>query len=194
VVLTIDPETSNLPKRVAFPVLIANMVAALAPDGIPAAIPLGEPLVYEPRASTASVKVVPPSGEPALLPVISKETEDKGESAAGSVSRDIVYTDTGTAGVYTVTETDAAGIDLGMTRFVVNAGHQRESDLRLDPNLASALAAASGSGVTTQREERVDLWPLLALIALLVIVAEWMTALWPSVRRATKWPVIRGAT
>jgi hypothetical protein len=194
VVLTIDPETSNLPKRVAFPVLIANMVAALAPDGIPAAIPLGEPLVYEPRASTASVKVVPPSGEPALLPVISKETEDKGESAAGSVSRDIVYTDTGTAGVYTVTETDAAGIDLGMTRFVVNAGHQRESDLRLDPNLASALAAASGSGVTTQREERVDLWPLLALIALLVIVAEWMTALWPSVRRATKRPVIRGAT
>ena len=30
VVLTVDPETSNLPKRVAFPVLIANMVAALA--------------------------------------------------------------------------------------------------------------------------------------------------------------------
>ena len=194
VVLTVDPETSNLPKRVAFPVLIANMVAALAPDGIPAAIPLGEPLVYEPRASTASVKVVPPSGEPALLPVISTETEDKGDSAAGSVSRDIVYTDTGAAGVYTVTETDAAGIDLGTTRFVVNAGHQRESDLRLDPNLASALATASGSGVTAQREERVDLWPLLALIALLVILAEWITALWPSVRRATKRPVARGAT
>ena len=60
VVLTVDPETSNLPKRVAFPVLIANMVGALAPDGIPPAIPLGEPLVYEPRASTASVEVVPP--------------------------------------------------------------------------------------------------------------------------------------
>ncbi len=64
VVLTVDPETSNLPKRVAFPVLVANMVEALAPDGIPAAIPLGEPLVYEPRASTASVEIVPPSGEP----------------------------------------------------------------------------------------------------------------------------------
>jgi hypothetical protein len=193
VVLTVDPETSNLPKRVAFPVLVANMVEALAPDGIPAAIPLGEPLVYEPRASTASVEIVPPSGEPALLPVFSTET-DEGDSATGSVSRDIVYTDTGAAGVYTVTETDATGIDLGTTRFVVNAGHQRESDLRIDPNLASALATASGSGATAQREERVDLWPLLAFIALLVIVAEWITALWPSVRRATKRPLPRGAT
>jgi hypothetical protein len=193
VVLTVDPETSNLPKRVAFPVLVANMVEALAPDGIPAAIPLGEPLVYEPRASTASVQIIPPSSEPALLPVFSTET-DESDSATGSVARDIVYTDTGAAGVYTVTETDATGIDLGTTRFVVNAGHQRESDLRVDPNLASALATASGSGVTEQREERVDLWPLLAFIALLVIVAEWIAALWPSVRRATKRPVHRGAT
>jgi hypothetical protein len=196
VVLTVDPETSNLPKRVAFPVLIANMVEALAPDGIPAAIPLGEPLVYEPRASTSSVEVVTPSGDAALLPVFSAETQadqDKGDIATGSVSRDIVYTDTGAAGIYTVTETDAAGIDLGTTHFVVNAGHARESDLRMDPNLASALAAASGSGITTPREERVDLWPLFALIALLVIAAEWITALWPVVRSATKRPVPRGA-
>jgi hypothetical protein len=194
VVLTVDPETSNLPKRVAFPVLIANMVEALAPDGIPAAIPLGEPLVYEPRASTASVEILPPSGEPALLPVFSANTQAQDDVATGSVSRDIVYTDTGAAGVYTVTETDAAGIDLGTTHFVVNAGHSRESDLRIDPNLASALATASGSGVTAQREERVDLWPLFGLVALLVIAAEWITAIWPSVQRATKRPIPGGAT
>jgi hypothetical protein len=193
VVLTVDPETSNLPKRVAFPVLIANMVEALAPDGVPAAIPLGEPLVYEPRASTASVEIVPPSAEPALLPVQAVEPTSEEDMATGSVSRDIVYTDTGAAGVYTVTETDAAGIDLGTTRFVVNAGHLRESDLRADPNLASALATASGSGATAPREERVDLWPLLALIALLVIAAEWLTALWPAVRGAAKRTVPRGA-
>src|SRR5215208_3754114 len=193
VVLTVDPETSNLPKRVAFPVLVANMVEALAPDGIPAAIPLGEPLVYEPRASTASVEVVPPSGEPARLPVFSAETQDEGDAASDSVSRDIVYTDTGAAGVYNVTETDAAGIDLGTTRFVVNAGHARESDLRIDPNLASALATASGSGVIAPREERVDLWPLLALVALLVIAAEWITALWPVIRSAPKRAFPRGA-
>ena len=196
VVLTVDPETSNLPKRVAFPVLIANLVEALAPDGIPAAIPLGEPLVYEPRASTASVEVVTPSGDAVLLPVFSAETQadqDKGDIATGSVSRDIVYTDTGAAGIYSVTETDAAGIDLGTTHFVVNAGHARESDLRMDPHLAAALATASGSGITAPRQERVDLWPLVALIALLVIAAEWIAALWPVVRSATKRPVPRGA-
>jgi hypothetical protein len=194
VVLTVDPETSNLPKRVAFPVLVANVVEALAPDGIPAAIPLGEPLVYEPRASTASVEIVPPSGQAARLPVLSAESEDEDGISLGSVSRDIVYTDTGAAGVYTVTESDAAGIDLGSTRFVVNAGHPRESDLRSDPNLASALATASGSGVTAPREERVDLWPLLALVALLVIAAEWIAALWPAARSTTRRPVPRGAT
>jgi hypothetical protein len=196
VVLTVDPETSNLPKRVAFPVLIANLVEALAPDGIPAAIPLGEPLVYEPRASTASVEVVTPSGDAVLLPVFSAETQadqDKGDIATGSVSRDIVYTDTGAAGIYSVTETDAAGIDLGTTHFVVNAGHARESDLRMDPHLVAALATASGSGITAPRQERVDLWPLVALIALLVIAAEWIAALWPVVRSATKRPVPRGA-
>lgn len=196
VVLTVDPETSNLPKRVAFPVLIANMVEALAPDGIPASIPLGEPLVYEPRASTASVKVVTPSGETVLLPVFSADTQsgqDERDAAPGSVSRDIVYTDTGAAGIYTVTETDAAGNDLGTTHFVVNAGHARESDLRMDPNLASVLATASGSGMPAPREERVDLWPLFALVALLVIAAEWITALWPGVRGVLKRPVPRGA-
>ena len=110
------------------------------------------------------------------------KTEDENDVATGSVCG-IVYTDTGAAGVYTVTETDAAGIDLGTTHFVVNAGHPRESDLRIDPNLASALATASGSGVMAPREERVDLWPLLALVALLVIAVEWIAALWPAVGR-----------
>ena len=144
VVLTIDPEASNLPKRVAFPVLIANVVAALAPDGVPAAVPLGEPLVYEPRAATASVAIVPPSGEPALLPVFSA-AETGRRRCADSVSREIVYTDTGSAGAYSVTETDAAGIALGSTRFVVNAGHPRESDLRPNPDLAATLANATGA-------------------------------------------------
>jgi hypothetical protein len=125
---------------------------------------------------------------------LSVESDDEEHIPIGSASRDIVYTDTGAAGVYTVTETDAAGIDLGSTRFVVNAGHPRESDLRSDPTLASALATASGSGVTAPREERVDLWPLLALVALMVIAAEWIAALWPAARKTTRRPVVRGAT
>jgi hypothetical protein len=176
VILTIDPETSNLPKRVAFPVLVANLVEALAPDGVPAALPLGEPLVYEPRAAAATVRIIPPSGEAVDLPVPAAEED------APAVSRDVVYTDTGAAGAYSVAESDAAGVELGATRFVVNAGHPRESDLRANAALAAALSGASGSAVSSSRQERVDLWPILALIALAVIATEWIAILWPRAR------------
>jgi Ca-activated chloride channel homolog len=183
VVMTTDPELSNLPKRVAFPVLVANIVDALAPDGIPAAIPLGEPLVYEPRAVAASVTITAPSGEVSGLPVAPAATGADGNTDAGSLSRQVVYSDTGAPGVYSVTETDETGFELGATRFVVNAGHPRESDLRLNPSLPTALANAVSTSAATPRRERVDLWPLLALIALGVIAAEWIAAVWPARRR-----------
>jgi hypothetical protein len=186
VVMTFDPELSNLPKRVAFPVLIANLVAALAPDGIPAAIPLGEPLVYEPRAAAATVHVASPSGATTLLALPPAPPEAEESAAREPVSRQVVYTDTGASGAYTVTEQDAFGVDLGSTRFVVNAGHPRESDLRGNPNLARVLATATGGDVAAARQERVDLWPLLALLALAVIVAEWVAALWPA-----RWRLVR---
>jgi hypothetical protein len=77
---------------------------------------------------------------------------------------------------------------LGSTRFVVNAGHERESDLRANPNLAGSLATASGVDLNVPRLERVDLWPLLALLALLVIAAEWIAVLWPRRRGAVQRP------
>ncbi|MDF3042758.1 MAG: hypothetical protein K0Q71_5464, partial [Thermomicrobiales bacterium] len=104
------------------------------------------------------------------------------------VSRDVVYADTGSAGTYGVTERDASGRVLGATRFVVNAGHPRESDLRLNTDLENVLATASGVDVAAPRQERVDLWPLLALLALGVIVAEWIMALWPVRRGAVRRP------
>lgn len=183
VVLTIDPEASNLPKRVAFPVLVANLVAALAPEGVPASVPLGAPLVYTPGASAATVTVTSPAGEQAELRVAGDATTSASGATRAKDARDIVYSDTGTAGAYTVTERDAAGNDLGSARFVVNAGHPRESDLRANPGLASELAAASGVEVTAPRQEQVDLWPILALAALMVIGTEWLAALLPS-RRA----------
>jgi hypothetical protein len=189
VILTVDPETSNLPKRVAFPVLIANLAEALAPDGVPAAVPLGEPLVYEPRAAAATVRIVPPAGETVNLPVPAVP-----EGTAAAASREVVYTDTGAAGAYTVTERDVSEIELGSTRFVVNAGHSRESDLRANTNLMTNLSGTSGAAVTAARQERVDLWPILALIALAAITMEWIATLWPKVRGASRRPARGSAT
>jgi hypothetical protein len=191
VVMAFDPETSNLPKRVAFPVLIANLVAALAPGGVPAAIPLGEPLVYEPRAAAAAVEVVSPSGEATSLPVAPLPA---GEQAPASLAREVVFTDTGAAGAYTVTETDTWDVALGSTRFIVNAGHPRESDLRATPNLAATLADASGVGTTAPRQERLDLWPLVALLALAAIAVEWAAILWSGMRGTARPRARSGAT
>lgn len=176
-VLTVDPEMSNLPKRVAFPVLMANLIAELAPDGIPASIPLGEPLVYEPRVATTEVAVTNPAGDEAVV---------SDSSAGNAASRSIVFADTGSPGVYTVQERDAAGDSLGATRFVVNAGHPRESDLRLNPALETTLSTAIGRDVTTTRSERFDLWPLLAVVALALIALEWLAWLWPARRAAAR--------
>jgi Ca-activated chloride channel homolog len=183
VVLTVDPETSNLPKRVAFPVLVANLIGALAPDGVPAAIPLGEPLVYEPRAAAATVEIVPPSGETVSVPVAAIGASDA-TADANAVQRDVVYTDTGTAGTYTVTELDEAGAALGSTRFVVNAGHPRESDLRPNAALAASLLNSGSGDAPVVRPERVDLWPLFALAVLVVVALEWIASLWPRRRVA----------
>lgn len=183
VVIAFDPETSNLPKRVAFPVLVANLVAALAPGGIPAAIPLGEPLVYEPRAATGAVEVLSPAGQTVVLPVAPALAAD---DTSAPLAREVVFTDTGTAGAYTVTESDAWGAELGSTRFVVNAGHPRESDLRPTPNLATALAGARSAGISAPRQERLDLWPIAALIALIVIAAEWLVMLWSGIRTVAR--------
>ncbi|MFT4039595.1 MAG: BatA domain-containing protein [Thermomicrobiales bacterium] len=185
-VLTSDPEASNLPKRVAFPILIANMVAALAPDSIPGAVPLGEALVYTPRAAASRVEIAPPTGDPVSI--------DVPETGA----RQVVFAGTGAPGRYTVTEIDAFDLPLGSAPFVVNAGHRQESNLRADPNLAAALATASGVSTSGARSEHVDLWPLLALAGLIVIVAEWLYALWASrvrVRRAsTAGPAVTATT
>jgi hypothetical protein len=154
------------------------MVDALAPDGVPAAVALGESLVYTPRAATARVEIAPPEGDPIDFTV----------SETDGTSRGVVFTETGVPGIYTVTEYDAFELPLGSARFVVNAGHRLESNLRADPNLAAALATATGVSTTGVREERVDLWPVLALAALGVIVLEWLWALWAArtrVRRAT---------
>jgi hypothetical protein len=130
------------------------------------------------------VEIAPPGGALVHLDVAPPQAAGDETSPRGRVSREVVYADTGAAGAYQVTEQDAAGRVLGATRFVVNAGHARESDLRLNADLASVLATASGVDIAAPRREQVDLWPLLALLALGVILGEWALALWP-VRRGS---------
>jgi hypothetical protein len=186
VVLTFDVNQSNLPQRVAFPILIANIAGELAPSPLPPAAPLGDPIRYRPRAAAAAVRIAPPAGDPVELSVaVQGQGTDLNDSAtAGSERlREVVYADTGQPGVYTITEIDAAGNALGGGPFVVNAGHTRESDLRGDQDLADVLATARPTDDTGASASLSDLWPSLVAVALAVLGLEWLWSVLPRRRR-----------
>ena len=182
IVLAFDLTQSNLPQRVAFPILIANAVGELAPNPLPPSVPLGDPLAYRPRAGAATVRITPPGGKPVDLPVAAPTASnstgvDAGASADAAALRDVVFSDTGAPGTYSVQELDAAGRPRGGGAFTVNAGHPRESDLRPNPDLAATLARANTMGDAGARASLAEWWPLLALLGLGLLGIEWIVAL-----------------
>ena len=183
VVLAFDVALSNLPQRVAFPILIANIAGELAPSPLPSAAALGEPLVYRPKAGAATVRITPPIGEPLDLEIGVDTGATEDEAAAGvepaEQLRQTTYADTGVPGLYQVTELDARGDPIGGGRFVVNAGHPRESDLTPNPELAGALATARSTGDTGIGNALADLWPALAAAAFALLLLEWLVTLLP---------------
>ena len=177
VVMTFDLTQSNLPRRVAFPILIANAVGELAPSALPASAPLGDPLTYAPRAGAVTVRVTSPSGAATdlLVPPVS--------AANPEALRTVTFADTGLPGEYAVAELDATGAELSVSRLIINAGHPHESDLRPSATLPETLAGATATGDAGGSASRDDLWPLLVLIAIGLLSVEWLVSLWPSRRR-----------
>ena len=178
VVLAFDLAQSNLPRRVAFPILVANIAAELAPSPLPPSVPLGDPLAYRPRTGTATVRVAPPQGDPVDLALAAPTATAGGAAdAAPEPLREVVFTGTGTPGRYRVSELDATGRERGGGEFTVNAGHPTESDLRPNPDLAPTLATATGSADPGRAPRHTDLWPLLVLLALGLLGLEWIVTL-----------------
>ncbi|HEU5431917.1 MAG TPA: hypothetical protein VFU81_09645, partial [Thermomicrobiales bacterium] len=182
IVLAFDLTQSNLPQRVAFPILIANAVGELAPNPLPPSVPLGDPLAYRPRAGATTVRITPPGAKPVDLAVAASAAADSTGVDAGAAAdvgglRDVVFSDTGSPGTYAVQELDAAGQPRGGGAFTVNAGHPRESDLRPNPDLAATLARAKAAGDAGARASLAEWWPLLALLGLGLLAIEWIVAL-----------------
>jgi hypothetical protein len=179
---------TNLPQRVAFPILMANMANELAPSPLPSAVPLGDPLRYRPRAGTATVRIVPPGGAPVDLAVAvggDSAANATGTTAAGTTAadsgalREVVYADTGQSGEYKISELDATGKETGGGTFVVNAGHTRESDLRSNQELPGVLATARTAADAGSHTSLADLWPTLVAFALAVLGLEWLWSVLP---------------
>lgn len=189
VVVAFDVAQSNIRQRVAFPILVANIAAELVPSPLPSSVPLGDPLIYQPGAGAEGVEIAAPNGESTTLSVL----ESGGEAGGESSERRVAFAGTGSPGTYQVIERTANGEELASGRFVVNAGHPVESDIRPTADLAGVLATATpgeedgaGAGLT-------DLWPVLVLAALAVLLLEWLLAVWPKRRAIEPIPVSRPA-
>ncbi len=168
VALAFDLASSNIGQRVAFPILVSRIVADLTVSALPGTVVIGEPVVYAPSLDAAQVTFSDPAGGVSTLDV--SDTD-------GTTRNDVTFDGTGLAGVYAVRELGSDGQVVGEGAFVVNAGHPEESNLRPvgglaesltgGPELTSRAAAATGAS---------ELWPILAAVALLLIVAEWLVA------------------
>jgi len=146
-ILPFDLRRSDLPLQIAFPVLIANTVAWLAPLrglDVPISARPGEAL-----ALPAGATVVNPAG--------ARQTVD----ARG-------YGSTELPGLYSYSLGAATGL------FAVNFLDARESAIAPDPEVKARAdgTATDTNGAQVQLAQR-EIWPFLAALALVALMVEW---------------------
>jgi hypothetical protein len=159
-VLAFDLRRSDLPLRVAFPILIANLLDALIPggaSGLPASVEPGRSVAIPASPETSAIVVRAPDGQSHIL----------APSAGGAV-----FTRTDQPGVYEIAAQDEAGQTRELGRFAVNAFNPVESDLA--PRETLPVAGASSVSAQDAPRARDEWWRPVAWIALVVLVAEWL--------------------
>ncbi|MBI1847497.1 MAG: VWA domain-containing protein [Candidatus Rokubacteria bacterium] len=151
VFLGFDLFKTDLPLRIAFPVLLSNSLRWLHPAGLDQAslqLASGQPILLPVEHGVSAITVTTPSGRTI-----------KGQVTRGMVS----FTETDEVGVYTI-ETAR-----GQMRVAVNLMDAEESDLSPRPLPASPPAPpAATTPIPIQRE----MWPLFVAIAIVLLVAE----------------------
>lgn len=175
--LTFDPAASSLTKRLAFPILIGNLVDRLQTHRVPPAVALGAGVSLEPVAGTASLQLREPGGATRDLALR--------DSAGGAPTAYIVADQ---PGLYALIERGGAGATLLQESFAVNGGDPITSNLRAVAaplpggagGLAPALAATAGQGASapvTAPRHLSELWPILLALALGLLLIEWLVGL-----------------
>jgi Ca-activated chloride channel family protein len=158
-VLTFDLHASDLPLKIAFPILISNLFDWFAPTrpfDAPDGLQPGEPLVIRPRATTDRYRVTLPDG--------STQTFDVGEGA-------LSFTATTQLGVYGV-ELLSGSTGQGGGQFAVNLFAPGESAIAPADGITVGQTDVAGAGADEDVGQR-ELWPWLAIAALLVLLIEW---------------------
>jgi hypothetical protein len=178
VAINFDLAASGLTRKLAFPILIGNIVDRLQTHRVPTVAQLGTGVLLEPVAGTRSVQLREPSGATRDLTLR--------ESAGGAPT---VFVTLDQPGLYALIQRDAGGATVVQESFAVNGGDPVASNLR---GVASGLPTGQGgiapplatSGITpaattpgpTPRQLG-ELWPILLAIGGLLLLIEWIVGL-----------------
>lgn len=149
-----DLHSSNLPTRLAFPLLVSRTVRDLAPGSLPASLQSGANLSLRPSASANSIDLIAPDGGTIQTPI----------------SSTLEINTLTQPGWYRVVEKGPNGT-VYQGEVAVNAGAPLESDLTAQA--APSFSAPPATAADEQRRNGIDLWPWLALAALVVLALEW---------------------
>lgn len=164
-----DPQAGNLQEKLAFPLLTARSVRYLTTPPPPTDIVPGEQVVLATGPRTDRIELVAPDGTTTTL------------AANGTVYLDGLQT----PGLYRLTEYAGDAV-VYEGALAVNAGNALESDLQArampligTPYLAGATPPDANASVAAPPvQDEMPLWPWLALLALGVMVLEWIYVHW----------------
>lgn len=172
-ILAFDLHRSDLPLKIAFPILVANLMTWLAPTSaidLPAQLSPGMPALIRPQLGVNQVIVTSPSGQTWTF------------ETAGSESLSFAQTDE--PGIYTVEQKGAQQTTL--TSFAINLFSELES--RIEPRDEIDIGQSPLPAQAERRAGRREWWRWPALAALGVLIVEWFVQFrgsWPySLREA----------
>jgi hypothetical protein len=157
-VLAFDLRRSDLALQVAFPLLLANLTGWLAPSGgsdLPEQVLPGSAVSFSVPPGVQDVRAIGPDGSAVAVAVRSGQA---------------TVTETGLLGLYRVRWGEE-----GQAAFSVNLFSPFESDVAPAGSLSLAAGGGDlGPGPDAARSARREWWRLLAWIALIVLIVEWL--------------------
>lgn len=156
VLVGFDVHDSDFPLRIGFPILIQNLSEWMLPPSVPShSFHPDESVTVVPETGATAVSVVRPDGSRRQL-------------TPGSIT---TFADTDLLGIYTVEQTVAGKVDRAW--FAVNLFSEATSQLAPVDRLALPPARAFPASQSSHRGF-LQVWPWIALLALLLVVAEWL--------------------
>lgn len=157
-IISFDIHNSDLPLQITWPVLMANLMDWFSPQSvipITDSLSVGDSLLIRPPLDATSLSVILPDGTRRDLPL------DR---------QSVVFGGTEQTGVYRL-EVTRNGDETQSQPFTVNLFDPLESGIAPQPSLQIGQTTITPG----EREEvgQLEFWPLVALIALIILLIEW---------------------